>query len=149
MELTKDRKVSVIETYDGKEIFLNEEQDKKIQQLESGGKAIINYNGKNETIYYGNIRGVYSIELWQQYSKKEYGNTETELPKTEPVVYTKKTYLKALKNMIDGFKKAFDGKEIPQNSQKILTRMLEKYEKIEKQPEDKKFNNPALDFIKL
>jgi hypothetical protein len=149
MELTKDRKVSVLETYDGKEFFLNAEQDKKIQELESGGKAIINYNGRYETIFYGNIKGIYSMEIWQQYSKKEHLNTEKELPKTEPVIYTKKTYLKTLKHMIDGFKKGFEGREIPQTSQKILTRMLEKYEKIDKQPEDKKFNNPALDFIKL
>jgi hypothetical protein len=149
MELTKDRKVSVLETYDGKEFFLNAEQDKKIQELESGGKVIINYDGRHETIFYGNIKGIYSMEIWQQYSKKEHLNTEKELPKTEPVIYTKKTYLKTLKHMIDGFKKGFEGREIPQTSQKILTRMLEKYEKIDKQPEDKKFNNPALDFIKL
>lgn len=143
MQLSTERKVSVISTYDDAVFYLNEEQDRKLSQLGNNDK--INIEGN--TIKCSNIRGIYTIEKWQEMHPFEHIGTEKELPKFERTFYDKEQYLNIIKKMITAFRNHFEGRKIPLESQKILTTMIKKYKEIEKKPENTKFN--SLDFIKL
>lgn len=143
--LSTQRKISVLTTYDGAVFYLDEKQDRALQSLGKGDKIDI----EGSLVFYGNIKGIYSVSQWQIMNPVEHSSSERELPKYEIQSYTKEKYLKCLKKMIEAFKGHFEGRKIPDNSQKILTKLIEKYNRIEQEPEDKKFNNPALDFIKL
>ncbi|MDD4354204.1 MAG: hypothetical protein PHN56_07170 [Candidatus Nanoarchaeia archaeon] len=132
--LTTKRKVSVISTYDNAIFYLDENQDKELQNLEKGDR--INIDGNN--IFYGNIRGIYTIEQWNKMNPVEHSREEP-LQDFQPVSYSKQRYLKILQTMIDSFKGHFKNREMPEKSKSILNKMLEKYSKAEKEPEDKKF----------
>lgn len=145
MEITKDRKVSVISTYDNAFFYLNEEQDKKLATLGNNDKIEIEGN----LIKCANIRGIYTVQKWLELHPIEHTNTEREIPKIEPIVYNKQRYLKNLKISIEAFKNVFAGREMPEPSQKVLNKLLKKYHEIELEPENKTFTSKELSFIKL
>lgn len=145
MQLSTERKVSVISTYDDAVFYLNEEQDRKLSQLGNNDK--INIEGS--TIKCSNIRGIYTIEKWQEMHPVEHTGTEKELPKFERTFYDKEQYLNIIKKMITAFRNHFEGRNMPEASQRIIAKMIEKYEKIKEAPEDKKFLSSELNFINL
>ena len=145
MQLSTDVKVSVISTYDDAVFYLNAEQDRILSRLSNNDK--INIEGS--TIKCSNIRGIYTIQKWQEMHPVEHTGTEKEIPKFEKTFYRKEQYLQIIQKMITAFRNHFEGRNMPQASQKIIAKMIEKYEKVKEAPEDKQFLSSELSFINL
>jgi hypothetical protein len=119
----------LLKTYTHGEYEITDEQEKKLRSMDLDGRIDIN----GSTVMVNNIAEITKVKQESRYKKLEYNSTP----------FTKERYIKALEQMIKGFKEHFDRKVMPLQSKKLLSHMESKLVGAFKMPNDTKFNNPA------
>lgn len=124
----------LIKTYTKSEHEITDEQELKLRTMSQGDKI---YLKDGSTLMVNNIAEIVKIKEDNEYK-------QLEAPKR--VVFSKDQYVRALSEIIKGFKKYFGDRTLPQRSKTILNHLEYKLEKAKQVKEDKKFNHPLKAF---
>jgi hypothetical protein len=123
----------LLKTFTKSEYKITDEQEAYLKNVGLGGSITINGN----TIKASNIAEIVKIKEDNEYK-------QIEAP--ERVVFSKDQYVRALSEIIKGFKKYFGYRTLPQRSKTILNHLEYKLEKAQLVKEDIKFNHPLKSF---
>jgi hypothetical protein len=123
----------LIKTYTKSEHEITDEQELKLRGMSGGDKI---YLKDGSMLMVNNIAEINKIKTDNEYR-------QIEAP--ERVVYSKAQFIRALSEIIRGFKKHFGDRVMPARSQTILNHFEFRLEKA-RQSKDVKFNNPLKPF---
>jgi uncharacterized protein YkvS len=124
----------LIKTYTKSEHEITDEQELKLRTMSQGDKI---YLKDGSTLMVNNIAEIVKVKEDNEYKQLE---------APERVVFSKAQYVRALSEIIRGFKKYFGYRTLPQRSQTILNHLEYKLEKAQLVKEDIKFNHPLKSF---
>jgi len=122
----------LLKTFTKSEYEITDEQEAYLRNVGLEGSITVN----GSTIKASNIAEIVKIKTDNEYR-------QIEAP--ERVVYSKAQFIRALSEIIRGFKKHFGDRTLPARSQTILAHMEFKLEKA-RQSKDNKFSSPLKPF---
>ena len=130
-------------TYSKSVYFLTDKQELQLRRI--GFNDTIDIDGNK--IKGANIAEIMTIsEYKRQHPEKiEQHLNYPKLPEYERANFDKKRRVRALSEMVRGFKEYFGDRILPPQSQKLLDHMEAKIEEAKNAPDNKKFNNPIMD----
>lgn len=122
----------ILKTYTKSEYEITDEQETQLRRTGLNGKIDIN----GSIIMANNIAEITKV--------KEINDRQIAAP--ERVVYSKEQFIRALSEIIKGFKKHFGDRTLPPRSQTILSHMEFKLEKAKQSTDKKLFESPLKPF---
>jgi hypothetical protein len=147
-KITTENKTHVIIFVDKSKKHITEKEAELIFQKSATGLKGILINGN--AIMFSGISKILSLaEYYEQYPDQRPATTNYTKPsKEERVPFTKARHIKALKLMIVGFEKNFEGREMPPQSKKILDNMRYRLKLSEDDPSEVR-GNPVEEIMNI
>jgi len=136
-------KTHIISTFSGNKHFITAEQEAAVRKLSCTDQI----NTDTGIVRIMAIKEILPIETYYSFHPEEVPHKarETELPKTQP--FNKKRYVRALEQMIVGFKRHFQGRGLPEKSQSMLDNMEKRLDNVYTKANEG-FTNPVRETIK-
>ena len=127
MEIQKFEQRYMLLTMSGQKIEISENQETQLRK--TSNNKLVKLNGI--TINTSTISAIIPLqEYYKQHPEEKPINIET-FSAPKQISFTKQRYIKTLDRMIESFKGVFKGRNIPEQSQNILTFMIMKRKQAE------------------
>jgi hypothetical protein len=141
MQLSTNLKTHAVITFTNVHYLINQSQYSFLSQAGKGEEITVDGN----LLKTNNIADILTLEKYYETYPEKKPLSYQPLPDYERVVFSKEKLVRALSEIIRGFKKHFGDRKLPPQSQNILAHMEAKLELAKQTKDDKKYDNPIME----